>query len=169
MIGDHENGFAEDLGAVLGFSAACRLIAVFGRQVIYVPTTPHPQHALTLLLGANAAARLCAEVGGQTVRIPGNEEFFRLRKMREVAELAKMGFSERAIAHGIKEKNGRSVRHIRRYRLAAQTLGLLPPDLPKAEEQGAHWEQLPLTLPPGRKKKPQGHPRKGAEKPKNAN
>jgi len=65
---------------------------------------------------------LVNEMGGQTVWIAGGEEFERLRNMRLVAKLLRMGIKTEAIA----DLTAMSSRQVARYRVQAEELGLVP-------------------------------------------
>ena len=115
------NGIMEDVGAVMGFQAANRLIAVFGGAKLYVPNNIPPSHPIAKVVGDVAAARLADAFGSETIDLPSNEEFLRLRRVRAVATLTKQGFDCRDISEHV----GVSMRHVRNLARKAGALGLL--------------------------------------------
>lgn len=120
-MADSLNGVMEDVGAVMGFQAASRLIAVFGGRSLYVPGVITSEHPIALVVGKTAAKRLAEAFGSETLDIPSHEEFFRLRRVSLVAELTRRGCSARLIS----ERVGVSVRHVGNCRRKAEALGLL--------------------------------------------
>lgn len=120
-MSDYQNGIMEDVGAVMGFEAANRLIAVFGGSKLYVPATIPPSHPIAKVVGDVAAARLADAFGSEMIDLPSNEEFLRLRRVRAVATLTKRGFDCRDISEHV----GVSMRHVRNLARKAGALGLL--------------------------------------------
>ncbi len=121
-MSDYQNGIMEDVGAEIGFSAANRLIAVFGGATLYIPGDIPADHPIALVVGEPAAARMAQAFGGETIDLPDNEEFFRLRRTRQVAGLVRSGMSAREISTLV----GVSGKQISRYRATAESMGLLP-------------------------------------------
>jgi len=119
---EHTNGIAEDLGAILGYSAATRLMALYGGQKLYIPQRPDPEHKLCKLLGAAAMDNLIAEFGGGNLKIPSHVEFDRLCLVRAVADLIQSGRRVNDIAQTL----AMSVRQVANYRVQAEQYGLLP-------------------------------------------
>lgn len=125
------NGQAEDFGALIGFEATNRLLAVFGGTQLYVPESATEDHPIAKVVGFRQMQLLCEEWGAQIVSIPENEEFRRLRCLRSVASLIKAGHPTDSIASIL----GMSNRQVQRYRAQAEEIGLLP---------------MIMTSPPGR-------------------
>jgi len=119
---NYRNGIAEDLGAILGYSAATRLMALYGGQKIYIPNQCDGAHRLALLLGESAMSGLCAEFGGQLLKVPSHEEYKRMQRIRVVADLIQAGWRVSDIAESMEF----SARQVRNYRTQAEQFGLLP-------------------------------------------
>lgn len=115
------NGNAEDLGALLGLSAATRLMAALGTELVYIPETAPEGHRLENILGRSAYLRLCREYGTETLRIPSNAEAERIGLIRAVASMIKLGRRIPDIATTI----DMSARQVMRYRVEAERLGFL--------------------------------------------
>jgi hypothetical protein len=118
----YKNGIAEDLGAILGYSAATRLMALYGGQKIYIPQNPDSAHRLAKLLGTSGFFALCEEFGGDLIKIPSNVEFDRICLIRAVAEMIQTGRRINDIAATL----GMSMRQVANYRVQAEQLGILP-------------------------------------------
>lgn len=120
---EYQNGIMEDLGAIIGCQATNRLIAVFGGASLYVPARIDADHPIARVTGLSAAARLAEAFGGETLaNLPDNEEFYRLRRVRQVAGLLRGGLSPREISTMV----GVSAKQIGRYRAEAEEIGLIP-------------------------------------------
>lgn len=120
---EYQNGIMEDLGSIIGYQAANRLIAVFGGASLYVPNQLSDEHTITHVVGRPAAVRLAEAFGGTTLaNLPDNEEFYRLRRVRQVAGLLRAGVGARDVADLV----GVSTKQVGRYRAEAETIGLLP-------------------------------------------
>jgi len=120
---DYQNSIMEDLGAIIGYHATNRLIAVFGGASLYIPAQIDASHPIARVTGAPAAARLVEAFGGETLaNLPDNEEFYRLRRIRQVAGLLRGGMSPREISTMV----GVSTKQIGRYRTEAEEMALLP-------------------------------------------
>lgn len=116
------NGLSEDIGAIIGFEATSRMLAVFGGGFLYVPDEASENHPIALVVGYRQMQKLCADFGSQTLRIPDNEEYRRLQRVRSVAQLVKTGYAPDSIADIL----GISTRQAVRYRAQAEEYGLLP-------------------------------------------
>ncbi|PAS92236.1 MAG: hypothetical protein CGU28_16890 [Candidatus Dactylopiibacterium carminicum] len=116
------NGLAEDLGAILGFEATSRLLAVYGGGTLYIPNEASEKHPIAAVIGLPAMRHLCEEFGGQILRVPEHDEFRRLRLVRSVARLLSLGLSYSAVADSL----GVAPRQVQRYRQQAEEIGLLP-------------------------------------------
>jgi len=116
------NGSLEEFGAIIGFEATARLSSLLGPGHIYIPDRIIVDHPITRIVGPAKMRHLVNEMGGQTVWIAGGEEFERLRNMRLVAKLLRMGIKTEAIA----DLTAMSSRQVARYRVQAEELGLVP-------------------------------------------
>jgi hypothetical protein len=112
LPGEKGNGTLEDLGAVMGTEAALRLIAVFGGASLYVPTVVGSTHPILHVVGQRPFQRLVDAFGGETLCLPGGSEFFRLRRMRQVARLLADGTSVEDLARRFRY-TPRTIRNIR--------------------------------------------------------
>lgn len=117
------NGIMEDLGAVMGFEATNRLIAIFGGASLYVPYEIDAEHPIARVVGFKAAARLAADFGGDVLNLPHNAEFLQLRRLRNAARLLAEGLAHEDVAKLV----GVTSRQVHNYRQRAETLGLLRP------------------------------------------
>jgi hypothetical protein len=119
---NHKNGALEDLGAIIGFESTSRLCALLGGGSYWIPVEADTANPIARIVGEAKMRRLVAEFGGQTIFIPVNDEFERMRVLRQVVKLVQNGFSATAIA----ELTMLTERQINRYRVQAEELGLLP-------------------------------------------
>lgn len=121
------NGWTEELGAVIGTSATLRLIAVFGGSSLYIPAGTSDDHVIAHVIGSTAFSHLVQAFGGDVLPIPLGDEFSYLRKVRRTVELQAAGETVAAIA----KKFGCSERQVRNYRYAATDMGLGKRRLPR--------------------------------------
>jgi hypothetical protein len=119
---DYQNGVAEDLGALLGYCAASRFMAVFGGQKIMIPREMRSGHLIGRVVGEPAFARLCAEYGGEQIKVPAYMEAELMRRYHAVAEMILDGTRAATIARVLSV----SERTVNYYRVKAESLGLLP-------------------------------------------
>lgn len=117
-----EPNIIDEIGAVIGTTAALRLLAIFGGTKLYVPETMREDHPIALGIGLEAAKRLSAIFAREGLNLPDGEDFHRLQRVRRVAGLLRAGTSERDIAMFV----GVSARQVRNYRVEAEALGLIP-------------------------------------------
>lgn len=97
------NSIADDIAAVIGFTATLRLCAWYGNPNanLYVPSRPIAGHEIEKLIGASAFKKLCQEWGNETLSIPmlqGYEEDCRNRLLRD---LLLKGLSPREISRTV--------------------------------------------------------------------
>lgn len=116
------NGSLEEFGAIIGFEATARLSSLLGPGHIYIPDRLILDHPITRIIGPAKMRHLVEEMGGQTVWIAGGEEFERLRTVRLVAKLLRMGVKTEAIS----DLTATSARQVARYRAQAEEMGLVP-------------------------------------------
>lgn len=116
------NGILEDLGAVIGTTAANRLVTIFGPGDLYIPNRAIQDHAIGLTIGAVAFGRLVSEWPGQTIKLCSHADFHHARMVRCTAAMIKDGIPIKDIADvlGLKE------RQVRNLRAEAEHMKLLP-------------------------------------------
>lgn len=120
---EYTNGIMEDLGAVIGTSAAVRLIAIFGGTSLYVPATIDAEHPIARVIGLTPAIRLVEAFGSETLsNLPRNEEFYRLRRISDVAALLRAGIGADRVASILNI----GARQVRKDRVEAESMGLIP-------------------------------------------
>jgi len=117
-----QNGVLEDISAVIGFTATTKMVALFAPGRLLVPVDAAPDHAISLAIGRQAARALSREWGGQVLEICLNSNYHHARKVRAVAHLIKGGMAAKDIA----EEVGLNERQVRRLRIEAEGMGLLP-------------------------------------------
>lgn len=118
------NGIADDLAAVIGFTATLRLCAWYGdlNANLYVPAKAKPGHEIERLIGMAAFTRLCEEWGNETLSIPrlqGYEEDCRNRLLRD---LLLKGLSPREINRTLFIGE----RRVQQLRVHLEEAGMLP-------------------------------------------
>lgn len=116
------NGVLEDIAAVIGFGATTRLVAIFGPGNILVPVDAKEDHPMTLAIGLPAMRRLVAEWGGQILTLSLNSDYHHARLLRGVSAMLNIGMPPRDVAGII----GTTERHVRRLRIEAEEMGILP-------------------------------------------
>lgn len=126
LPGEKPNGLLEDLGAVMGTTAALRLIAVFGGGSLYVPAFATDDHPICVVVGREPFVRLVEAFGGDVLSLPANAEYERLRRWRRVVRLLSKGADVADVAQRF-DITERTVRNIRRQ---AVQFGLDGRDLP---------------------------------------
>lgn len=112
----------DQIGAVIGTSAALRLIAIFGGTNLYIPEAVTEDHPIARAIGLDAARKLSAVFAREQYDLPDGEDFHRLQRIRRVAGLLRAGVSPRDIAVLV----GVSARQVSNYRVEAEAMGMLP-------------------------------------------
>lgn len=115
------NGTPEDLAAILGYTAAQRLMAGYGGGILKIPTEARDSHPLTALLGQPAMQALCRDYGGEHLWIPHHADDDAVIIRRAVARMVSGGHGNKAIATLF----GVSDRQVMRWRADAEGLGFL--------------------------------------------
>ena len=116
------NGFSEDLGAVIGFSNTLLICGTRGGKQLYVPEKFSQDHLLCRLLGETAFRALIEAWGGETLTIPNLSEFSRYQRIRTCASLLLKGRS----MHSVARITGVTYNQVKNDRRTAELLGLLP-------------------------------------------
>lgn len=137
---DHRNSTADDISAVIGFTATARICSWFGRCNLYVPLTPTLTHPIARLIGVSAFERLCKEFGGDYLSLPSDRTVENDLRDRELAELLGEGYTVSEIA----ERIGISTRRVQQLRREIEASGLIPLVMEKPAGKG------PLQKPPGK-------------------
>lgn len=121
-----QNGVLEDVSAVIGYQATTRLVGIFGSapepRKLLIPVEARPDHAIALVIGMPAMQRLVDEWGGQVLKICSNSDYHHLRRVRAVANMVKGGMSAKDVADELEITE----RQVRRLRIEAEEIGLLP-------------------------------------------
>lgn len=150
-----KNGILEDIGAVIGASAALRLAGWQDGAPVYIPSTPAPEHRLCAILapddpqaGFNLLARLSADFGGETLCLPKVAELDYMRLRGQICRRLRRGVSVRCIAHDL----GISERQINNHRRKLEEAGLLP--LILTDQPPARAGQMTLELAPASRRRP---------------
>lgn len=115
------NTNAADLGDLLGFGAATRLMALHEGNIVDIPACATDGHPLKKLLGVPAFRRLSTEFGGQTLCVPYNAEADRFRMIRAIAAMVRCGKKIEEVASMVDMKP----RRIAGYVAYARMFGLL--------------------------------------------
>ena len=115
------NGILEDLGAVIGFTATLRLVALRPGATLWVPNEYLTGHALAKIIGEAAMVRLVQHYPGERFDIPQLAEYDNLRLLPGLAKRISAGESPREIARVV----GLTEQHIRRMRAQAEAFGLM--------------------------------------------
>lgn len=126
-----QNGVLEDVSAVIGFHATTRLVAIFGPGKLFVPVEASADHAIALVIGLPAMYRLVAEWRGQVLELCANSDFHHARLVRAVAALIADGMAVKDVGGVV----GLTERHVRRLRVEAEGMGLLPVVLGRGAKQ----------------------------------
>ena len=118
------NSIADDIAAVIGFTATLRLCAWYGdpNANLYIPSKPTPGHEIEKLIGPAAFKRLCAEWGNETLSVPmlqGYEDDCRNRLLRD---LLLKGLSPREISRTLYVGE----RRVQQLRTHLEEAGMLP-------------------------------------------
>lgn len=116
------NGVLEDIGAVIGFTATTRLVAIFGPGKLYVPIEVVSCHQIAQTIGMSAFKRLVENWAGQTLELCNHHDFHHARLVRGVAAMLREGMPAKDIATLV----SLSERQVRNLRLEAERIGLLP-------------------------------------------
>lgn len=112
----------DDVVAVIGWSAAVRLVSFFGGSNLYVPGDPDERHPLVALMGWPAFRALCESFGDSTIWIPESTARPELERRRDIAKALLKGDTVQAIAN----RMGLTPRHVMRVRAELVGTGLLP-------------------------------------------
>ncbi len=108
------NTSAEDLGHLLGFSAATRFMAMHEGSPVDIPPGAPEGHILEKQIGQPAFRHLSAEFGGQKLLVPHNYEVDHFRMIRRGMTINEFV--------GITDMRARQIAN---YVIYAQELGLL--------------------------------------------
>lgn len=117
-----EPNIIDEIGAVIGTTAALRLLAIFGGTNLYIPEIMPADHPIARAVGFEAATKLSRTFAREQIDLPDGEDFHYLQRVRRVAGLLRGGVSPRDIAMLI----GVSARQVSRYRVEAESMGMLP-------------------------------------------
>lgn len=116
------NTAMDDVVAVIGWSAAVRLVSFFGGSNLYVPGEPDERHPLVALMGWPAFRALCESFGDSTIWIPQSTARPELERRRDIAKALLKGETVQSIA----DRMGLTPRHVMRVRAELVKTGLLP-------------------------------------------
>ena len=118
----------DEIGAAIGTTATMRLLALFGGTNLYIPEKIDADHLIARAIGLPAAQRLSAMFAREQIELNDAEEFHRLQRVRRVAGLLRAGQPIRDVALLV----GISAKQVGRYRVEAETMGLMPMVFDKA-------------------------------------
>lgn len=117
-----KNGIVEDLGAIMGYTAASTLIDYRGGTSLYVPKTESPEHLIARLVGLSAMRALCREYGDSTINLPIDYRRERSVRNRLIGGLLIRNVSPKDIA----AMAGISTKLVILARNELESLGLVP-------------------------------------------
>lgn len=118
-----KNTTLDDISAVVGFTAACRLSHWYGDGMhMYVPKEVEEGHRLARLLGLSAARRLVEEWGGHHLAIPTMRNYEVDVRRRHIGRLFELGLGSREISNILRM----SERRVQQICRDLELEGLLP-------------------------------------------
>lgn len=117
-----KNSTADDISAVIGFTATMAICTWFGDRNLYVPLLATDEHPVSLLIGFAAWKRMVGEFGGDTLAIPTTSKHEQTNVERTIAEMIGLGRGSNEIA----EKTGLTYRRVQQIRLRIEASGLIP-------------------------------------------
>jgi hypothetical protein len=102
---------AQELVALIGFSATMRLVELSPGIPQYIPHNLDDEHPLAQALGMKAAAALCKHYGGDTLTIPNCKSALARIRHRQIRQSRAEGYSqtEAALLYGLTPRHIRNI------------------------------------------------------------
>lgn len=117
-----KNSTADDISAVIGFTATMAICTYFGDRSLYVPLVATKEHPVALLIGFAAWQRMVNDFPGEHLAIPTTSKHEQFVTERTIAEMIAKGVGSNEIA----KKTGLSYRRVQQIRVRIEASGLLP-------------------------------------------
>lgn len=102
---------AQELVALIGFSAVIRLVELRPGIPMFVPKTLHPEHGLIGAIGQKSAEALVKHYGGETITVPNCKRALCKIRHRQIRQSRNDGYSqtEAALLYGITPRQVRNI------------------------------------------------------------